>query len=122
MAKTYTQLVESLKDVEESEGPISTVGSVGGGMIGEPPGPRILGKKKKKKCEVFAGTNVYEVSSEVFMKCKGEKPKYARYAKHVGEDENGHDIREYGLKYPKKGIIIKDSKYGTMMYLRRGKK
>ena len=56
------------------------------------------------------------------MKCKGEKPKYARYAKHVGEDENGQEIREYGLKYPKKGIIIKDSKYGTMMYLRRRKK
>ena len=118
MAKTYTQLVESLKDVEESEAPATTAGSVGGGMVGEPPGP----KKKKRKCEVFAGTNVYEVSSDVFMKCKGEKPKYARYAKHVGEDDNGQDIREYGLKYPKKGIIIKDSKYGTMMYLRRRKK
>ena len=122
MAKTYTQLVESLKDVEESEGPISTVGAVGGGMIGEPPGPRMLGKKKKRKCEVFAGSNVYEVSSEVFMKCKGEKPKYARYVKHVGDDDNGQEIREYGLKYPKRGIIIKDSQYGTMMYLRRGKK
>jgi hypothetical protein len=119
MAKTYTQLVESLKGVEESEAPATTVGSVGGGMVGEPPGPK---KKKKRKCEVFAGTNVYEVSSDVFMKCKGEKPKYARYSKHVGEDDNGQDIREYGLKYPRKGIIIKDSKYGTMMYLRRGKK
>ena len=122
MAKTYTQLVESLKDVEESDAPISTVGSVGGGMVGEPPGPRMLGKKKKKKCEVFAGSNVYEVSSEVFMRCKGEKPKYARYVKHVGDDDNGQEIREYGLKNPRKGIIIKDSKYGTMMYLRRRKK
>jgi len=121
MAKTYAQLIESLKDVEESEAPISTVGSVGGGMVGEPPGPRILGKKKKRKCEVFAGSNVYEVSSDVFMKCKGEKPRYDRYVKHVGSDDCGQEIREFGLKNPKKGIIIKDSKYGTMMYLRRGK-
>ena len=120
MAKTYSQLIESLKDVEESDAPISTVGSVGGGMIGEPPGPRILGKKKKR--EVFAGSNVYEVSSDVFMKCKGEKPRYDHYTKHVGADDEGQNIREYGLKNPKKGIIIKDSKYGTMMYLRRRKK
>ena len=119
MAKTYNQLVESIKDFEESEAPSTTVGSVGGGMVGEPPGsPK---KKKKRKCEVFAGSNVYEVSSEVFMKCKGEKPRYDRYVKHVGDDECGQEIREYGLKNPKKGIIIKDSKYGTMMYLRRSK-
>lgn len=119
MAKTYTELVESLQDFEESEAPATTVGSVGGGMVGEPPGPR---RRKKKKQEIFAGTNVYEVSSEVFMKCKGEKARYDRYAKLVGEDSCGQEIREYGLKNPKKGIIIKDSKYGTMMYLRRGKK
>ena len=57
----------------------------------------------------------------MFMKCKGEKPRYDRYVKHVGSDDCGQEIREFGLKNPKKGIIIKDSKYGTMMYLRRGK-
>ena len=120
MPKTYNQLVESLMDFDESEAPATTVGSVRGGMVGEPPGP--TKKRKLKKREIFAGTNVYEVSSEVFMKCKGEKPKYDRYVKHVGEDDCGQEIREYGLKNPRKGIIIKDSKYGTMMYLRRGKK
>jgi hypothetical protein len=106
------------KKVDESEAPSTTVGSVGGGMVGEPPGPT---RKKKKKCEVFAGYNVYEVASEVFMKCKGEKGRYDRYVKHVGDDEAGQGIREYGLKNPGKGIIIKDSKYGTMMVLRNGK-
>jgi hypothetical protein len=109
---------KTLKEFIEKE-EMTTVGSVGGGMVGEPPGPR---KKKKKKREIFAGDNVFEVSSEVFVKCKGEKPRYDRYVKHVGCDESGQDIREYGLKNPKKGIIIKDSKYGTMMYLRRRKK
>jgi len=115
MAKTYSELVEFLK---ESSVPITTAGSVGGGMVGEPPGP----KRKRKKQEIFAGTNVYEVSTEVFLKCKGEKARYDRYVNLVGEDECGQEIREYGLKNPKKGIIIKDSTYGTMMYLRRGKK
>mgnify|MGYP003152569328 CR=1 FL=1 len=105
------------EEVETDE--MTTVGSVGGGMVGEPPGPR---KKKKKKREIFAGDNVFEVSSDVFVKCKGEKPKYERYVKHVGCDDAGQEIREYGLRYPRKGIIIKDSTYGTMMYLRRVKK
>ena len=113
MLKTFKEHTE---EVETDE--MITVGHVGGGMVGEPPGP----KKKKKKREIFAGDNVFEVSSEVFAKCKGEKPKYARYINHVGSDESGQDIREYGVKNPKKGIVIKDSKYGTMMYLRRRKK
>ena len=108
-------LFESIFD--ESEAPSTTVGSVGGGMVGEPPGS----KKKKKKQDSFAGYNVYEVSNEVFMKCKGEKGRYDRYVKHVGSDEVGQGIREYGLSNPGKGIIIKDSKYGTMMVLRNGK-
>ena len=62
---------------------------------------------------------VFEVSSDTFMKCKGEKPKYARYIKHIGDDEDGQVVREYGLRNPSKGIIIKDSTYGAMMYLRR---
>ena len=110
------KLIEGIFD--ESEAPLTTVGHVGGGMVGEPPGPR---KKKKKKQDIFAGYNVYEVSSEVFMKCKGEKGRYDRYVKHVGDDEVGQGIREYGLKNPGRGIIIKDSKYGSMVVLRKGK-
>jgi hypothetical protein len=116
MSKTYQELVESIQS--ESGVPATTVGSVGGGMVGEPPGP----KKKKKKREIFAGDNVFEVSSEVFMKCKGEKGRYDRYVRSVGNDPVGLEIREYGLKNPGKGIVIKDSKYGTMMTLRRRRK
>jgi len=105
-------------EVDESEAPSSTVGGVGGGMVGEPPGPT---KKKKKKYEIFAGDCVFEVSSDTFMKCKGEKPKYARYIKHIGDDEDGQIVREYGLRNPSKGIVIKDGTYGAMMYLRRRK-
>lgn len=124
MTKTYQDLKFDLGElveenvVDESESPLTTVGHVGGGMTGEPPGKRT---KKKKKPDIFAGTNVYEVSSEVFLKCKGEKPRYDRYARHVGSDEIGEEIREYGRGNPGKGIIIKDSTHGMMMYLRKGK-
>jgi len=122
MSKTYKEFKESLPItddyINESESPGSTVGSVGGGMVGEPPGPK---KKKNKKSEIFAGTNVYEVSNEVFLKCKGEKPRYDRYARHVGSDDIGEEIRSYGRTNPSKGIIIKDSTHGMMMYLRKGK-
>ncbi len=114
MSKTYQELLEA---VEESEAPTTTVGHVKGGMIGEPPGP----SKKKKKREIFAGDNVFEVSSDVFMKCKGEKGRYDRYMRSVGNDPVGLEIREYGLTNPGKGIVIKDSKYGTMMTLRKRK-
>jgi len=50
MLKTYREL---LKDIEESEMPSTTVGSVGGGMVGEPPGP--VGRKKKKKKGKYPG-------------------------------------------------------------------
>ena len=118
--KMKTRIVRH-EAVEESDAPQTTVGSVGGGMIGEPPGPTKR-KKRKKKYEVFAGSNVFEVSSDVFMKCKGEKGRYDRYVKHVGNDRVGEGIRSYGRENPGKGIIIKDSVRGTMMILRRGKK
>ena len=113
MPKTFQEFI---KDVKESEVSTTTVGSVKGGMVGEPPGPS---KKKKKKREIFAGDNVFEVSSDVFMKCKGEKGRYDRYVRSVGNDPVGLEIREYGLTNPGKGIVIKDSKYGTMMTLRK---
>ena len=50
MVKTFK---EFMKDVNESEAPLTTVGHVGGGMVGEPPGPRK--KKKKKKKDIFSG-------------------------------------------------------------------
>ena len=78
-------------------------------------------RKKKKNDNIFAGDAVFEVSNEVFCACKGEKPRYERYAKHVGNDEIGESIRQYGLRNPGKAIIIKDATYGTMMYLRRKK-
>ena len=114
----YKKMLNFKEEIEESDAPQTTVGGVGGGMIGEPPGPT----KRKKKYEVFAGSNVFEVSSDVFMKCKGEKGRYDRYVKHVGNDRVGEGIRSYGRENPGRGIIIKDSVRGTMMVLRRGKK
>jgi len=44
--KTFKQIRK------ESSAPSTTVGSVKGGMVGEPPGPMKRKKKKKKKDEI----------------------------------------------------------------------
>jgi hypothetical protein len=101
--------------------------SVGGGAIhgigvnppgstnaGEPPGP-------KKKREKFAGADVFKVDYTTFMKNRFGKKKYAKYEDHVGNDDIGQEIRDYGLRNPGKPIILQDRLTGAMMYLRRGK-
>ena len=74
-----------------------------------------VSKKKRKK---FAGADIFVVDPKTFMKCMVGKKKYAKYENYVGTDEIGQEIREYGLKNPKKAIIIQDCNTGFMCYLR----
>lgn len=80
--------------------------------------PGVMPKKRKK----FAGSDVFKVEPNIFMKARFGKKKYAKYEDYVGNDETGQEIREYGLKNPGKPIIIQDSLTGAMLYLRYGKK
>ena len=105
---------------EESSAPSNT--SSGGSIAGLPPDEPVVKKKKKKaKRSIFAGCDVFDVSSDVYMKCKGAKGRYERYVKFVGEDSVGQEIREFGRSSPGKPIILRDSKYKTMTFLRYGK-
>ena len=114
--------MKDFKDIRET-----TNVAFGGNIAGLPPdtvpGPR---KKKKKGCmvrrETFAGMDVFEVNQDIFFRCKDAKGKYDRYLKHVGDDEIGQAIREFGLKNPGKAIILKDDRYGNTTFLRYGKK
>ena len=106
--------------------------SVGGGNIaglgvgpqGEPGKPK---KKKKKEIEesvimgTFAGKQVFVVDSDTFHQCRLGKRQYARYEKYVGKDNVGLAIREYGLKFPKRPIILQNGENGPMLYLRYGR-
>lgn len=71
--------------------------------------------------DTFAGCKVFVVDSDTFRRCRFGKKKYARYEQYVGSGPIGEDIKNYGRKYTKKGIIIMDERSGVMFYLRRPK-
>ena len=89
----------------------------------------VLGKKKKKKkideakiiTSTFAGKQVFVVDSDMYHQCRLGKQKYHRYEKYVGNKRIGKAIREYGLKHPKRPIILHNGENGPMLYLRYGR-
>ena len=68
----------------------------------------------------FGGIDVFAIDPTHFQKSRLGKKKYTRYSGYVGEDEAGEYIRAFARKYPKKPIIVMDSKTGCMQYLRHG--
>lgn len=70
--------------------------------------------------ETFAGKIVFTVDSNTFHLCKMGKRKYARWVDYVGGAPNGHIIKAYGYKYPRRSIILKHANTGAMLYLRYG--
>ena len=86
-------------------------------------------KKKKKPAwedsrvlmNKFAGKDVFIVDSDMFHTCRMGKKKYHRYEKYVGIKRVGNAIREYGLKFPRRSIILQNGENGPMLYLRYGK-
>ena len=72
------------------------------------------------KMSTFAGKDVFIVNSDMFHDCRMGKKKYHRYEKYVGTRKIGQAIREYGLKYPKRPIILQNGENGPMLYLRYG--
>ena len=87
-------------------------------------------KKKKKKpawedsrvfMNKFAGKDVFIVDSDMFHDCRMGKKKYHRYEKYVGIKRIGNAIREYGLKFPKRPIILQNGENGPMLFLRYGR-
>lgn len=77
--------------------------------------------KKKVVMRRFANNDVFVVDTKRYLKSRFGKKKYRRYDECVGDDEVGCAIREYGLKYPNRPIIIEDETTGAMLFLRYGK-
>jgi len=71
------------------------------------------------KPDTFMGMKVFDVDTERYMKSRQGKRKYTKYSSYVGSDEVGESIRQYGRSYPKSGIILRDSKSGSMTFLRK---
>ena len=130
MTKMYRDMAKG-EDIEE-EVPTNSTAGVAGLDIG-------LTHKKKKddekkaraaltkmmvgesvKMSTFAGKDVFIVDNNMFHDCRMGKKKYHRYEKYVGTRKVGQAIREYGLKYPKRPIILQNGEHGPMLYLRYG--
>ena len=73
------------------------------------------------KMSRFAGKDVFIVDSDTYQKCRLGKAKYHRYEKYVGTKRVGKAIREYGIKFPKRPIILQNGEGGPMLYLRYGR-
>jgi hypothetical protein len=69
----------------------------------------------------FAGKDVFIVDSETFHNCRLGKKQYGRYETYVGNGKVGQTIREYGLKYPRRPIILQNGDSGPMLYLKYGR-
>jgi hypothetical protein len=79
---------------------------------------KLIGEIKMSK---FAGKDVFIVDSDIYHACRLGKKKYHRYEKYVGNNTIGLAIREFGLKYPKRPIILQNGESGPMLYLKYGR-
>ena len=122
------QKMKSMKEeveIVESEVPVNTTGAAVAGTGDDPMTWKPKKKKKKVEEEVklgtFAGKQVFVVDSDMFHQCRLGKQKYHRYEKYVGKDSIGLAIREYGLKHPRRPIILQNGEGGPMLFLRYGR-
>ena len=79
---------------------------------------KLIGEIKMTK---FAGKDVFIVDSDIYHACRLGKKKYHRYEKYVGNNTIGLAIREFGLKYPRRPIILQNGESGPMLYLKYGR-
>lgn len=94
--------------------------SIGSGAVDNKAAP--VSKEQQAKYTRFGKCRVYEVDTETFMKCRNQKDKKDRFAKHIPEGPVLNEIRDYAKKKPHKSIMISDSKTGAMSILKLGSK
>tara|TARA_S200000501_G_scaffold44196_1_gene35801 strand:+ start:537 stop:1313 length:777 start_codon:yes stop_codon:yes gene_type:complete len=109
------------EELSAGSGAIAGIGVPNPSMTGQAEPAGITYAQRKKKRKKFAGTEVFEVDPEVFMKARFGKKKYDKYENYVGNDDIGQEIRQYGRSNPGKSIIIQDSLTGAMLFLKKGK-
>ena len=72
--------------------------------------------------ETFAGSVVFEVSTNVFHLARNEKRKGKHWRTYLDECDELAEIREYANKNPGRSIIIKNRNTGEMTHARYGKR
>ena len=122
--KEMKQLIEEVEHRAEEldeEGLAAGGGGIAGLGVDNPskPGQAEPGVRRKKK--KFAGSEVFLVKPEVYMRARFGKKRYGKYENYVGNDETGEAIRQYGRSNPGKPIILQDELTGGMIYLKYGR-
>ena len=132
-APTPAQMKRAKGEEVEEDAPTNSTAGVAGRDIGLSLKKKKEDEKKAKKARNqmivgesvqmsrFAGKDVFIVDSDTYHACRLGKAKYHRYEKYVGKKRVGKAIREYGLKYPKRPIILQNGEGGPMLYLRYGR-
>jgi hypothetical protein len=134
--KKLSYIQESVE--EELGGPISPTNSVGAKMVaGINPGedPPIRVKKNKPKVgllfqkkfrrettteEYLDKYKVFDLDGEHYSKCSRLKRKFERWDKFFETDyQIGNQIRNFSIRNPHKGIILRNSETGETMVFRR---
>lgn len=105
------------EDVPTVSAGSGSVAGIGIGAQGEPGSPKRSLIRRSK----FAGHEVFEVDGDVYHQSRLGKSKHHRYAKYVGEDEVGSEIRQYGRENPGKPIILKHNVSGALQFLKYGR-
>lgn len=94
------------------------IAGLGVGPKGEP-GVHLPRKRKLEEApDRFAGGDVMDTDMGILMNVREPKRRWERYAKYVGTDEPGETIRVHARKTAR-DIILRDSKTGTMAWLRK---
>lgn len=134
---SFKELLNEQNDIEE-EGPTVGVSGISGLGVKDPEVAGLTYKKKKAdekkvkrkrkqivgeevRMERFAGKDVFIVDPETFHRCRMGKKKYHRYDKYVGTSPVGEAIRQYGLKHPRRPIVIQNGENGPMLFLKYGR-
>ena len=132
-APTPAQMKRAKGEEVEEDAPTNSTAGVAGRDIGLSLKKKKEDEKKAKKARKqmivgesvkmsrFAGKDVFIVDSDTYHACRLGKAKYHRYEKYVGKKRVGKAIREYGLKFPKRPIILQNGEGGPMLYLRYGR-
>ena len=132
-APTPAQMKRAKGEGVEEDAPTTSTAGVAGRDIGLTLKKKKDDEKKAKKARKqmivgesvkmsrFAGKDVFIVDSDTYHACRLGKAKYHRYEKYVGKKRVGKAIREYGLKFPKRPIILQNGEGGPMLYLQYGR-
>ena len=132
-APTAAQMKRAKGEGVEEDAPTTSTAGVAGRDIGLTLKKKKDDEKKAKKARKqmivgesvkmsrFAGKDVFIVDADTYYACRLGKRKYTRYEKYVGSGPVGQAIREYGLKFPKRPIILQNGEGGPMLYLKYGR-